>query len=44
MTSYSPGSIIMRTLLSAISIVALATPALGQDYHFTKDVGPGGRV
>jgi len=34
----------MRSLLSAAAVIALATPAAAQDYHFTKDIGAGGRV
>jgi DUF4097 and DUF4098 domain-containing protein YvlB len=34
----------MRALLSATAIFAIATPLVAQDYHFTKDVAPGGRV
>jgi DUF4097 and DUF4098 domain-containing protein YvlB len=34
----------MRALLSVTAIFALATPVVAQDYHFTKEVGPGGRV
>jgi hypothetical protein len=34
----------MRMMLAAAAIIALATPLVAQDYHFTKDIGPGGQV
>ena len=34
----------MRALLSATAMFALATPLVAQDYHFTKEIAPGGRV
>jgi DUF4097 and DUF4098 domain-containing protein YvlB len=34
----------MRALLSVTALITLATPLVAQDYHFTKDIGPGGRV
>jgi Putative adhesin len=35
----------MRVMLAAVAITALATqPLVAQDFHFTKDVGPGGQV
>ena len=31
-------------LLATLLLARLSDPAAAQDYHFTKDIGPGGRV